>query len=794
MLAVLFIFFKEIIFFDMRVSQPDINAYRGIATKVIQYHSETGEVPQWNPFVFSGMPSYGSFIYMPANESKQWIYGILLSRLRFSHGMNYFVTFFTASFFMFIFLRYKGINTFVSLIISIAYALSPYFIGLINAGHNTKLLAISYIPMLFFATDYLFEKRNFLGILFTSVSIAILLWTNHPQMAYYAFIIVGLYWLYSSFLLIRSDKSKIKDVGITTVFFIIAGILAAGLVADPYLSVREYAPFSIRGEPTITLTSTAQEKTNVGWDYMTQWSFHPKELISFFAPSFYGLEGITYWGYMPFTQSTHYLGLGVLIFAVVALFFARNHITIFMGLVSLVFIIIGFGKFLPILYYPMYHLLPYFSKFRTPSMIYSILPFTIAVLSAYGINAIFSSRDLINQIAAKQKISQSLSSPKLKYIFRIAIFFAVLLAIFVLFKGTIQESLAKDGWFIKEGEAERYSPRDISQLQAIRSDMFANSIIISSLLTAGILFLIYFKLRNKINKYIFLVVVGLITVGDIWIMDKKFYHPVKSEVIEKEFEENDGVKFFKTDKSIYRIFPYEDFNTNYYSYFGIPSIGGYHPAKLGIYNDLIQNGVLNNPKVWNMLNVKYLVGSSPLNLPNLELKYSGSDKIYLNTDSAPHSWLVGKYKIIKESKKILDELTSYDFNPSEYVILEKDVNFELGGNIIGEVKTEEKKLHYISISTKSNSPAILVISEVYYPKGWRAYIDGKETEIYKTNYVLNSIYLPEGEHKIEFKFVPSTYNLSIAVSYTSGIILLTLLGIFIFKERVTWLSWFKPKS
>ncbi|MDP2209417.1 MAG: YfhO family protein [Bacteroidota bacterium] len=778
------ILFNQIIFKNQIFSDAGDTAAAHAWAKAGEYlqHKE-GQIPLWFPQIFSGMPGFGSLASIPHNVSYLQTVVHFIGKLLFLNGdMSWFVLhYFLAGIFMFLLARTWHFSHIPSLLAAIVFMLSPYAVGLAGEGHGSKMMALSYIPLMLLLTYYLFEKRNLLSLGLLSVAIGTALLTNHVQMVYYGFMLIGLFFVYEFILNFKTQKIL---MGKTAVFFFITLILGFGISSYVYLAVYEYAQFSIRGGGELGITG------GLGYKYATDWSFHPFEILNLIIPSFFGFSSPYYWGWMPFTNSTVYLGIVPIILGIIALIYKRNKGTIFFALFAVLLFLISFGKHFPF-YDLLFNYLPFFNKFRAPTMILHLLPLMFGMLAAYGLTFFI-------ELPAK------FDTTKMRKGFYITMgIIATILVIGFIGKSTIYTTLS-GSMFVKEGEMQQLqqqyaaqAPQVLQQLKEIRFDMLWKDYIKFAIIALASLGLIVLYLNNKIKSTILGSALILILIIDLFIIDTKYVDPKPKSAAEQHFAPDQNVQFLKTDKSQYRIFPLGQlFMDNTWMYHTIESIGGYSPAKIKIYQDMIDSCLYNstdamfpiNMNIVNMLNTKYLIFQGRLPEDKFTIAAYDQNKqtaTYLNPAYQPRAFFVDEAIVAKNKTEVFRILNSSEFDSRTKAVLEKQPSTLLAKSDSVHINTLNYKTNLIELSTYCNNTSLLVLSEVYYPAGWKAYIDGNETEIYKTNYVLRSVVVPAGEHKIEFIFDPGIYKTGYIISHIGwGIsILLILIGLFSKKEQ-----------
>ncbi len=779
---VVLLFLHEMVFYDEIPLPGDIVSRHAINNWISEYSQVNEDIPQWYPHLFSGMPSYGGFIYTPSNPMK-----LLLDPILFNQGLWYLFYLFLGGIGMFLFLRRIDISILPSLFGGLAFSLSPYYFGLINAGHPAKLYAICYIPWIMLAYRYVTKSASWRGVLFLGLVGALQLWTKHVQIVYYTWMVIVFLFMWDQIRAVINRKWKTKKEGKTILVLFASLSLMALLVLDPYLSIYEFQSHSTRGSPSVLDES---EKVDEGakWDYVTAWSFHPKESVSFLYPYFYGLQNFSskglksaaYWGHMSFTQSTHYLGVLMIILVIPGLWFRKHKIIIPMGVVSILIIITGFGHYFPLMFKPLYQLAPMFDKFRVPSMIYALLPVTLGVVSAQGME------NLMNLPERSQNGESS------KLVKTMLIILGILSGV-SLFLILIGDGLLSTEMFSKAGQE---IPKSILvRLKATRLDLFNKGLMLSLLAMGGALAALLLKRNKVVNARLFGMIIIVLFVIDLGIVDMEFLDLKSATSLTRQYKKSDEIRFLKKDKSLYRVLPLDSYNTNWYGFFGISSISGYRPVKLRTYQDLMDGSGLNilsqpNSKVplskknellkvrkpiLDMLNVKYLISGQSLE-PFFH-KTDNNSNIYENRLVLPRAWIVHNIVSVDSRKESFAATLNPRFNPrKEAVVLGFDDKIlEMGGQDKVEI------IHYseneIILKTVSDNGGLLVLSENYYEPGWKAVVDDKETQIYQTNHVLRSITIPKGVHDVKFYYNDKTYLLSRTISRTLLTIIVLLIGI-----------------
>ncbi|MCF7793721.1 MAG: YfhO family protein [Candidatus Cloacimonetes bacterium] len=762
-IAVLFIilssFFFKIAFKNYVPQASDTMQWRSSAEQLIEYNKTNKDQALWNPAIFSGMPSYlTSFAskYPFINTIQKLTNKVINWRvlLLFTMGLGVY--------FLMIYLKFDPIIAFIS---AIAFSLSVHFIGLIEIGHNSKFKAVVYIPWIFFFVHYLKDRKTVLALGLATLMIIGQLRENHPQISYYTFLMLAIYWIFQLVWAIR--EKKIKPFITFTLLLLAAGIIALMAVAQPYMSTMEYGQYTIRGGSSGLETS-----------YATSWSFHPMEILSFINPSIYGGVSPYYWGWMPFTQTSMYMGVIIFFLGLLALFSNRSKLVKILGTVSVVVLFISFGRHLPFLSNFLLNYLPGFNKFRVPAMILVILQFAFVVLAGYGLKTIIDRRK-----ENKKKFFKNLQTVLYVVIGLLIVFFLII------------NSMQNSG-FVRDGEQSKYSLQQIQQLRTLRYEKALNDGLVTGIfLIAAILLTILYG-NKKMSKYPFLIIIMILVVVDLLLVDSRFLqNVVPQNYIDKTYVKTEADKFLEKDNETFRIYPLGGgFGQNQWGYYN-QTIGGYHGAKLKRYQEILdnclnyefQNRIPINWNIVNMLNVKYVIFQENLPLENLEYAFYDrrqKQTIFKNKNYLPRAWFVKNIERIDKKENIWKRLNQQEFNPAESAIIEQEIP-PVSVPAQSSVELESFDLHYLKFNVKTDSTAFLTVSEIYYPAGWKAYIDGEETEIYPTNYILRGVVIPAGEHVLEMKFAPQTYTISIKLSLAGLIItiILLIIGLFFYYKE-----------
>lgn len=800
----LLIFYYQVVFENKTLLAPDALNSRSFKPFITDALNR-GIYPLWNPYIFSGMPSLGSLTAPLINIVDTIInytitgIGLILPLTPFMVIILNYVLLGLLTYFL---LRSLKLHRFACLFSAIAVTFLPQFIAFTAFGHNTKFYSLVLIPLILWSVQQLLEKRNLLYFSITALAIGFQLLRAHVQVCYYTYLLIGLYFIFQAIVAYRDTK---KPLLIVKSGAILAAAVLAGLILSSvlYFSVYEYSHYSIRG---------GGMTEGLDYQYASNWSFSPAEMITLIVPSFFGFGGETYWGKMPFTDYPLYMGIVVLFLAGLALVIRRDRYVIFFAIVALLSLIISFGSHLPILYGPMFKFLPFFNKFRVPSMIHIILDIAVVLMAGFGLHFLIQLKESTDPKLIQQKIR-----PIQRYFYVFGGLAILIMLIVILAKGTILN------WIAGSGKVPNPSDQQLAYQMGVRDA------VIMVILLGATGFLALYYLNRKLHPSLLTTGLAFLVIIDLWLVDFKIIKPQPAVTEQDYFQKDDVVRFLENQPQPFRMVPINlgqpgEKPDNWYMYFKIQNISGYHAAKLKIYQEALeqlqwqrvpfpasfffnfyqqgmnekgqsviqQRSAAEVPQelyhrhqaFLNMLNVKYVITMFPIPDSTYQLVRQSNALIYENKNALPRAYFVDEIVTLSNKDEIFNFMGSGRFNPARTAILEERPEFEIAPNRGNQVEITHYDIHDIKMKASVKSPTLLVLSEVYYPAGWKALVDGKETKIYKTNYILRSISLQPGEHRIEFVFKPASFKLGLWISIV----------VFIFLVAALVYTWRKQKT
>lgn len=767
------------------IKQGDIQQYTGASKEVADYKAKEGKGPLWTNSMFGGMPSY-QISYEPPNNYATYLRAIA----PFKHPVN---TLFIAMTFSFILLLTFRVNPWVAAIGAVAYAFSSYNLILLEAGHNTKLYAIAYAPLVLAGLNLLLQKRYLIGAGITAAGMAMQLQANHFQITYYLGLIIGM-WLIAEGIVAFKNKS-IKPFFIACAIFGVASLIGLGTNAVSLALTEEYSKETIRGKSELTILpdNKVKETQSTGLDieYAFDWSQGWEDLPTILIPNFAGggsgtelgsgdetkklLQGMAqsqdpqqaqqgrellnqrinpwaYWGSLPFTSGPVYFGAIVLFLFVAGMFYSKDP-TKWWWLAALVLsLFLSMGKNLMWFNSLFFHYLPFYNKFRSVNMALVIGQITVAIY------AIISLNELLKEKADKAAIKKAL----LRSLYILGGFCVLM----ILYSGGAE--LGDTTKAPAEAIADRAK---YLRMDALRSLFFMGAAFAA----------FWYYLKDKLNSQYLTIAVGVLILVDMWMVDRRYLNDKSWEKAKNyqsvNFTPSEADLQIMKDTSTYRVFDASEsaFNSSKASYFH-HSIGGYHAAKLRRFQEVVEWHITKNDMdIINMLNVKYYI---------MQDQQTGQKFAQQNPDACGNAWFVKEYKMMADANEEIKTLGT--ITPKNTAIIDKRFEDQVKGLTIqfdssNSIKLDSYHPDIMKYSYQANSQQLAVFSEVYYndKKGWNAYLDGKKVPHFRCNYLLRAMVLPAGNHKLEFRFEPASLKAtsSIALVSNAGMYLLLIVGL-----------------
>ncbi|HTX17896.1 MAG TPA: YfhO family protein [Bacteroidota bacterium] len=793
-LVALVLFFQDAIFSGKIFIASDNLASQSFLP-FLKEADQTGIYPLWVPYIFCGMPSFASLLVTPARTYDitstvvVWahhIFSFVLGNSEVTSVLLYYFLFGISSYF---FMIHKKKSPPAALFTSLSTLFSTYVIILIMVGHNTKIASICLLPLVLMMIEKMIDDFRWWHGVVLVILIHIQQLGSHIQFFFYSYLFIGIYYLYLLIVRIVRKEQWLAVVRSGAVFALAAAISFA-MSADIYLSTLEYNPYSIRGSnPIVQTQGEMQSKTASGgldYDYATNWSFSPGEVLTFFVPSLYGFGDQlykgpmtenqpqrlnTYWGQMPWTDAPQYMGLVVLILAVLGVYYNRRDRFVQTALIVSGFaLLVSFGRTFSPVYDLMYNYFPAFNKFRIPSMILILVQILMPILAGYGLQSILD--------RGKEKLSAQ-GEKRLKVVVGGAgVLFLLTFVARGLFEELYQGFIGDEGLSKLLSELVGKQPENVlSQVRPMVFDFLFNGVMadvaVGTFILLAVFALVYAYRKRKLAPITLGVSLIILSVADLWRVDVKPMELRDKGSEEASFVTPDYVSRIQQDTSLYRILNTENLRqpSNNLAYYRLQSIGGYHGAKIRIYQDIVDVATLGNPTVWVLMNSKYIIADPKENIPGLPVLYQGEGKkVYVFPQGSERAWFVDSVAV-DSGLGILRHIRDNSFDPHKLAYMEKPLGTPIDRpDTSAKVSVKEFGLQKISFDVSASGTNLLYVSEIYYPKGWTATIDGQPTEIYKTDYAFRSVIVPKGNHVVAFDFHPSTYFLGRTITLITNVL------------------------
>ncbi len=764
-----------------RLVQTDIANWMGMAREIMDFREDTGEEALWTNSMFGGMPAFQISVIW-ANNIAGFFHDIMTLWLPRPADM---IFLYFAGFFIFLLLL--KVNPWIALAGAVGFAFSSYHFIIIEAGHNSKAVAIGYMAPVMGAIIYTFKGNLYKGGLLFAIFMGLQLYANHYQITYYLGIIAAIYGI---FILIEYLKEKRLNSFIKRLAVLVAALVVAiGINIGNFWGTYSYTSETMRGGSEITLRDEVHD-SGLDKEYITAWSYGVGETLTFLIPNAKGgttmalgnneraLEEVEpayrgiiaqenhYWGNQPFTSGPVYIGAVVLFFFFLGIFHIRGPIKNSFLVAVAVSVLLSWGKnFMPLTEFFIDYF-PGYDKFRAVSMTLVIAELCIPAIAFLGLYRLYEKPGIISLKDSSFLTAMGLTAglSLLLYLFP---------RLFLSFTSEMEAQGYADMAAREPGMAAQINEFlynlekariHIFRADAIRSFLFASA--------AGIVTILF--AMKKIGRPVFVILIVLLLITDMWPVNRRYLNNenfAPRRRVERPFQMREADQQILQDNDQFRVLDISEntFNSSRTSYYH-HSIGGYHGAKLQRYQDLIDfhimdeirsiagvvsgreqerslSEVLAENTVINMLNTRYIIerpDSRPLNNPYAK----------------GNAWFVNDIEFVPNADEELLGLEGLDIN-STALVDERFAHYIEGSGFGDDVDASIELSYYqpnrLVYSYSSSSPQITIFSEVYYPKGWEVYINGEKTSHFRANYILRGMVLPAGDLEIEFRFRPRPY-------------------------------------
>ncbi len=794
-LAITFTYFSPLLE-GKKLKQHDITMFKGMSKEIVDFREKTGEEALWTNSMFGGMPAWQISVKYQANLVR-YIDKVLM--LGLPYPANYVFLYFLGFFILMLVLKN---DPWVSLLGAIAFALSSYFFIILGAGHTSKAHAIGYMAPVLAGIILAFRGRIWPGVLLFTVALALQIHAGHLQITYYLLMVVVIYGIYE---LIRAiQKRQLTHFAKVTAVLVLGALLGASTHFTNLWATYDYGKDTMRGKPELT-KNLENKSSGLDRDYITNWSYGIGETWSLLIPNAKGgASGIigqqnalekadrnfrseiarqsSYWGDQPGISGPVYVGAIVVFLFVLGLFIVRSKFKWALLAATILSIFLAWGKNLMPFTDFFIDYIPGYNKFRAVSMTLVIAELTIPILAFMALGAVIKRREKLKAQPKPLYYALGITAgiTLLFYLFP-SVFFNFLsqfeLQQFESLKGSADP--VQIAAFISSLEDVRIA---IFKADAIRSFIF--------IILAGAFLWAY--LKGHINKGILVGVIAVMLIADMASINWRYLNNSNFErarIVDVPFVASKANKeILKDNDPDFRVLDISKstFNDASCSYFH-KSIGGYHGAKLQRYQDLIeayiqpeisgiievlQSGVtqekidqlFEGTQVLNMLNTKYMI-------------YNPEAPPLFNRNAFGHAWFVHDYVFVNSADEEITALEDYDLKETAIVDqrfeeLLNNKSFQKDASASVTLKSYEP--NHLTYSYNSGKEQLLVFSEIYYDKGWNAYLNGEVVAYFRSDYVLRSMVVPAGSGTIEFKFEPRVWVIGEKISFASSLLLILL--------------------
>ena len=831
------------------VNQSDISSWKGMSHEILEWNEEHPDDPAlWTGSMFSGMPS--TQISVPyKGDATTPLYDLLFWGER---PPSYLIISLLGGFLLFLAF---GVNPWLSAVGAIAVTFCSYNMQIIQVGHNTKMVAIAFMPWVLAALVYAYRRKAFLGAVLFALALSFQIKANHPQITYYlAFIVFGYAIAELCGAIVAQKRQKAARAGrlsdslltsgttvvppfretplgrwlTASVLVLVGGLLGIATNANKLLPTYEYAGYTMRGGSELTHDEHNQTGDGLKLDYATAWSYGIEETPNLLIPNFnggsssgelsrdsetfkvlqsYGVNAESmrkgmplYWGPQPFTAGPMYLGAVSLFLFVFGLCVIRGRYKWWIAGVSLLALLLGWGSHFMWFSEIFFKYAPLYNKFRTVSMILVILQVTVPLMGILGVNAALFAKEPLPDRKVRNGLLTALGVT------------GGISLLFALFPGLAGDFSSSSQVYYASNIAQKlneYNPgflrsnpdfvdnmvnalrEDLRSL--LRSDAFRSLIFI--VLSAGVFFASW---KGKLKTMPAVALLGILLLVDLWGVDKRYLNK-EHFVTERNFDSQfaprpvDNAIHQDTDLS-YRVLDLSvnTFNDAIVSYHH-KTIGGYSPAKLQRYQDLIDFHIA--PEMRAMIDDVNSAMSTARTVGDLEnalgyypvLSMLNTKYIVVDPGSLPltydrrlgNGWLVSRVRTAPTADAEMAALG--DIDPAvEAVIFDPEAPegtvTEYAGADSGRVELVYYSPNRLRYDVSAPAKGLAVFSEIYYPAGWKAYVDGEEKPILRADYVLRALLIDEGEHEVEFVFAPDSFVVGRDISLASSIAIIVLLA------------------
>lgn len=786
--------------------QNDVSQAKAMQMEIMKYKEKDGKAPLWTNSMFGGMPSYQIWATYPKNITTYIMTGY---RALFPNPVDMVLLYLLGSYLLFnVLLSYYGdkqrtLHIYLAAIGAVAFAFSSYNFIIIEAGHGNKALAIGFFAPILAGIILTLRGKYLLGAALTALFIALEIRVNHIQMTYYLFlallILMGIE-------LYHAIKGKTTQTFFKSIAYLSGAVLIAVVInASMLWTTYEYGQLSIRGKSNLT-SETSQATTGLDKEYAYQWSQGIGETVTFLIPNAYGggsaslldensevVKSLTskgvdatqaigfaqqlpsYWGPKPFTSGPWYFGAFIFFLFVFGLFVVKGKFKWWLVGATVLSLLLSFGKHFSLISDLFFDYFPLYNKFRAVESTLVIASLCIPIL---GILA-------FAEVIRAEKDNKWMLDKLKKSAYIIVGILLVLLALPTLlfdFRSDTHQDLINQ---LNQLTGDMTFANSIAQaLVEDRMSMFRADALRSLIFVVVGITILWAILSRKINITLGIIAIGVLILTDLWSVDKRYLNSknfVTKAVLDQQWKPREVDEFILRDTDPhYRVLDltiptFSSANATYFH----KTVGGYHAAKLKRFQEVIEKqlSASMNQDVLDMLNTKYFITQG---------KEGQNVSMQANSTAAGNAWFVETVQYVKNNDEEMIAISS--FNPKKEAIVHEEFkgqldNSKLGTGINSSIRLTSYHPDHLKYEYTADKNVMAVFSEIWYPKGWKLYVDGEEKPYLRANYILRAAVLPGGNHTVEWKFEPKSYYLGENISLIGSILLSLILAFAIYKEK-----------
>ena len=803
--AICFVYFTPA-FQGKLLVQHDVSQAGAMQKEIMAFKEKDGKAPLWTNSMFGGMPAYQIWTTYPKNITTYLLSGF---KALFPNPVDLVMLYLIGAYFFFnvLLAKVKGINKYslitLSVVGALAFAFSSYNFIIIEAGHNNKALAIGFFAPILAGILLAFRGNLWLGTGITALALSLVLRANHIQMTYYLLIAVVL-------LVIIEFYSAIKNKALplfwkSIAYLAVAVVISVAVNASMLWTTYEYGQLSIRGKSN--LKADAKEVSNgLEKEYAYQWSQGVGECITFLIPNAYGgastqsltseshvakaltSRGVdasqavgfaqqmpTYWGPKPFTSGPWYFGAIIFFLFVYGLFVVKSKLKWWLLSATILSLLLSFGKNFDLISNLFFDFVPLYNKFRAVESMLVIASLCFPILAIMAIAETLKPENDKQWLLSKLKLSGYIVG---------GVLLVLWIAPSILFGFQADNHQDFIGQLTQVTGDGSFANSIAQALIEDRTAMFKADALRSLGLVIFGFAMIWLLISKKLNANTVIIALGFFILGDLWAVDKRYLNNEKfvtKAVMSQQWKSREVDDFILRDKDPdFRVLDltiptFSSANATYFH----KTVGGYHAAKLKRFQEVIEkqfSGSLNQD-VLDMLNTKYFITAGQ-DGQNVSMK--------INQTACGHAWFVDNIQFVKDNDEEMVGISSFDPKKEAIVNDEFKNNLDLKNlGTSGNAKIELVNYHpdHLKYEYSIGKKAVAIFSEIWYPKGWKMYVDGEEQPYIRANYILRAAELPAGNHTVEWKFEPKSYYFGENISLIGSVLLSLILAFAIFKQK-----------